>query len=77
MREVIASIPWAMLLPLAILLGLAPFQPQPHLVEKIIMLTQGTLNHPRDIFDLFFHISPLLLIAAKLLLQPQRKENDT
>ena len=49
------------------LLGLAPFQPQPHLLEKTRMLLDGTLSRPIDIFDLFFHGAPLVLLAIQLL----------
>ena len=49
----------------AVLLGLAPFFPQPHLLEKLGMLKSGTLTKPIDIFDLFFHSVPLLILAAK------------
>jgi hypothetical protein len=47
----------------ALFLGLAPFQPQPHLWEKLQMLFAGTLSRPVDIFDLFLHgILPVLVI---------------
>jgi hypothetical protein len=60
-------IPWTVLLPVAIILGLAPFRPEPHLVEKLRMLANGKLTAPIDIFDLFLHGAPLLLVAGKLL----------
>ena len=60
-------IPTRVLLPLALLLALAPFSPQPHLWEKLQMLVAGTLVRPLDIFDLFLHGAPLLLLVAKLL----------
>jgi len=60
-------IPLVMLLPLAVLLALAPFTPQPHLWEKLNMLVDGTLTRPLDVFDLFVHGAPLLLLALKLL----------
>ncbi|HBH90472.1 hypothetical protein [Ponticaulis sp.] len=47
-------------------LGLAPFVPEPHLWEKLKMLAAGTLTKPIDIFDLFWHAWPRLLLAAKL-----------
>lgn len=47
------------------MIGLAPFSPEPHLVEKIRMLIQGTLKRPIDIFDLFFHSAPLVLLVVK------------
>ncbi len=55
------------LIPLALFLGLAPFFPQPHIVEKIKMLAGGTLNRPIDIFDLFWHSWPFALLAYKLV----------
>lgn len=60
-------IPWSILIIAAVFLGLAPFVPEPHLVEKIRMLTQGTLVRPIDIFDLFYHGLPILLIGAKIV----------
>ena len=62
-----ARIPWAVLLPVTVVLGLAPFRPEPHLVEKLRMLVSGQLTAPIDIFDLFLHGAPLLLVAGKLL----------
>jgi len=48
------------------LLGLAPFTPEPHLVQKLGMLFGGDLSAPVDAFDLVFHGSPPLLLALKL-----------
>ncbi|HUT40309.1 MAG TPA: RND transporter [Gammaproteobacteria bacterium] len=59
-------IPLALLLPLAVVLALAPFTPEPHLLEKLRMLFSGTLTRPVDIFDLFLHGTPLLLVILKL-----------
>ena len=59
--------PWTVLLPVVIILGLAPFRPEPHLVEKLRILANGQLTAPIDIFDLFLHGAPLLLVAGKLL----------
>jgi len=61
------SIPYSVLIPVAVLLGLAPFFPKPHLVEKLQMLFSGDLKRPIDIFDLFLHSAPLAVLAAKLL----------
>lgn len=61
------SLSYTTLVPIAILLGLAPFRPQPHLVEKIGMLAQGTLTRPIDIFDLLLHATPIIIVLAKLL----------
>jgi len=55
------------LIPLALLLGFAPFVPQPHIVEKLRMLAAGTLKWPIDIFDLLWHAWPFALLAYKLI----------
>jgi hypothetical protein len=68
------SIPLSVLLPLAVLMALAPFVPEPHLWEKLKMLAAGTLVKPIDIFDLFLHGTPLLLLALKLLSGLSRKQ---
>ncbi len=60
-------IPLGTLLIPAVLLGLAPFSPEPHLVEKLRMLSQGTLQQPLDIFDLLLHGTPALLVLLKLV----------
>jgi len=61
------KIPLSLLLPLAVVMALAPFSPEPHLWEKLKMLASGTLVRPIDIFDLFLHGTLLLLLALKLL----------
>jgi len=61
------QVPWWVLAVMAVALGLAPFQGQPHLVEKLGMLAAGQLQRPLDIFDLLLHGSPLLLILLKML----------
>lgn len=61
------QIPLGMLTMAALLLGLAPFVPEPHLFEKLRMLSQGTLTRPIDIFDLLMHGTPVVLLALKLI----------
>lgn len=51
---------------IALVLGLAPFFPEPHLFEKMRMLKHGTLVRPVDIFDLLLHLAPFALLLAKL-----------
>lgn len=65
MLHFIDTIPYQILIPLTILMLLAPFQPMPHVAEKLIMLKNGTLSRPIDIFDLFFHLAPLMLLVGK------------
>ena len=67
MLQFIDTIPYQILIPLTILMLLAPFHPMPHVVEKLLMLKNGTLSRPLDIFDLFFHLAPLCLLLAKWL----------
>ena len=64
--QILDQIPlhWAILA--ALTLGLAPFFPEPHLVEKLRMLVSGTLVKPIDIFDLLLHATPWLVLLAKL-----------
>jgi len=64
---VFSSISYSVLIPAAILMALAPFFPEPHLVEKVRMLFQGELRRPIDIFDLFFHAAPALVLLVKWL----------
>ena len=61
------SIPYVVIVPLAVLLALAPFAHEPHLWEKLKMLFAGTLVRPIDIFDLFLHGTPLLILLLKLV----------
>lgn len=58
-------IPVSFLLVAVLLIGPAPFVPEPHVVEKVRMLLLGTLRNPLDIFDLFFHLFPLILLVLK------------
>ncbi len=57
---------YRVLVPLAIILGLAPIVPEPHLAGKLRMLASGTLRRPIDIFDLFWHAWPLFLLGFRV-----------
>jgi len=59
-------IPYVMLIVWALFMALAPFVPEPHLLEKVKMLMDGTLSKPIDIFDLFWHLLPVILLGLKL-----------
>ena len=65
MLKVLDQIPYLPLILIAVFMLLAPFRPMPHAVEKLIMLKNGTLTRPLDIFDLFFHVTPALLLLLK------------
>lgn len=58
---------WVWVAAAALTLGLAPFVPKPHIVEKLQMLAAGTLRRPIDWFDLLLHGAPWLLVLAKLI----------
>jgi len=58
---------------LCLSLGLAPFSPEPHVLEKLRMLATGELNRLIDIFDLLLHGTPWLLLSIKLILSLTRK----
>ena len=49
---------------IAAYLAVAPWVPEPHLIEKWRMLSQGTLSRPIDIFDLFLHSTPLVVLPC-------------
>ena len=67
MFKLIDKIPILPLAVLAIFMALAPFSPEPHLVEKTRMLVNGELNKAIDIFDLFWHSFLLVLLILRLL----------
>lgn len=59
-------IPLVWLVVLALWMAVAPITPEPHLIEKLRMLGQGLLSRPLDIFDLFIHALPLVLLVLRL-----------
>lgn len=61
------KIEYPLLIIAAILMLLAPFTPMPHIIEKLIMLKEGTLKKPIDIFDLFYHFVPTVLLIIKII----------
>jgi hypothetical protein len=65
MLKLLDQIPYLPLILLAVFMLLAPFRPMPHVLEKLIMLKNGMLTRPLDIFDLFFHLAPALVLLAK------------
>jgi len=65
-------IPYPLLVIAAIFMLLAPFRPIPHVVEKLVMLKNGMLTKPIDIFDLFYHLAPAILLIVKLIRDSNR-----
>ena len=66
MKSLINRLPWWIVILLSATIGLAPFVPQPHLLEKLQMLSRSELRQIVDIFDLLFHASPLAILFLKL-----------
>ncbi|MGV6801486.1 MAG: RND transporter [bacterium] len=66
LQTLLQMLPWPALIILCVTLGLAPFVPEPHLVEKLKMLSAGDLTKPMDIFDLCLHATPFILVMLKL-----------
>ncbi|MCM2284839.1 MAG: RND transporter [Desulfobacula sp.] len=67
MLNFLDKIPYTVLIIFTVMMLLAPAKPMPHVVEKILMLKNGTLHRPMDIFDLFFHLFPLILLVLKII----------
>ena len=67
MLSFLDKIPYSILIVIAILMLLAPFRPMPHVVEKLIMLKNSNLTGPIDIFDLFYHFIPTILVILKVM----------
>lgn len=61
------TIPLPLLVIAALILGPAPFVPEPHVLEKLRMLTNGTLTKPIDIFDLAYHGLPIVMLMLKFI----------
>ncbi len=72
----INSLSWPMVIIITLTLGLAPFNPEPHVVEKITMLFNGELARPVDIFDLFLHGTPWILFSLKVFTLFINKQED-
>jgi hypothetical protein len=66
-------IPYPLLIVVTVLMLGAPFVPEPHLVEKARMLSEGRLTRPIDIFDVFWHLLPLSLLTAKFAMARRKK----
>ena len=65
--QFIDRLPFSLLIVMTVLMLAAPFVPEPHLVEKMRMLAEGTLTKPLDIFDVFWHLLPAILLTVKVV----------
>lgn len=76
----INSLSWTFVLIFPLTLGLAPFTPEPHVIEKLSMLLNGELVKAIDIFDLFLHGTPWVLLLLKItftLFQQKAADDNT
>ena len=72
--KLIDKIPLLPLVVVAVFMALAPFSPEPHLVEKLRLLFNGELSKGIDIFDLFWHSLFLVILVLRLIsYQSKRK----
>jgi hypothetical protein len=67
MLKFLTKLPYSTLILATIFMLLTPISPMPHVVEKIIMIKNMTFYKPLDLFDLFFHLSPLILLIIKAI----------
>ena len=67
MCSYIESIPIWVLVVLCLTLGMAPFSTEPHISEKLKILSAGNLTRPVDIFDLVLHGFPFVLLLLRLI----------
>ncbi|MCP4700222.1 MAG: RND transporter [Gammaproteobacteria bacterium] len=69
MLSFVDKIPWVILIVGSLVMGMLPYpmEPMPHLLEKLLMLVNGTLTKPVDIFDLVFHAALPMLLLLRLL----------
>jgi hypothetical protein len=77
MGSLLDKIPYTVIILLAVWMLLAPFRPMPHALEKLNMLLNGSLSRPIDIFDLFFHLVPALILLLKVFRSFTRSKIST
>jgi len=65
--KILDAIPFTIVIIMCLTIGLAPFVPEPHVVEKLKMLFSGNLHRLIDIGDLLMHASPCILLVLKLV----------
>lgn len=62
----IKSISWPIVVIMCATLGLAPFSPEPHVIEKLRLLFTGNLTAAIDILDLLMHGVPFIIALIKI-----------
>jgi hypothetical protein len=67
MTKLIDRLPLLQIAFMALLLGLAPFSPEPHLVEKVRWLFNGSSFKLIDWGDLVLHGGPVIVLIWNLV----------
>jgi len=75
--DFLRKVPTVPMAVVAVMLALTPFYPEPHLLEKLRMLSHGELTKPLDIFDLFMHGTPLVLVFIKLFVLKKKSGEES
>lgn len=65
--KILDKISYPIIIIIAIFLAVAPLSGEPHLIEKLKMLSSFTLTKPIDIFDLILHSSPIVILLLKIV----------
>ena len=73
MKNFIKSLPYPILILMSIFMILAPFQPEPHLLQKFDLLMAGNLTKPLDMFDVLWHLLPVGLLITKFVVSKKEK----
>lgn len=61
---------WKLVIMACLLLGLAPFVPEPHLLGKLRWVAGGAIGmQPVDWFDLFWHVLPWVLLLRLIIMK--------
>ena len=72
----LALIPFPVLLVMSVFMFMAPISPEPHFVQKFNWIMSGTGFKPIDVFDVFWHLLPSLILLLKLVFQSKHAEKD-
>ncbi|MFV1983767.1 MAG: hypothetical protein ACC657_09550 [Thiohalomonadales bacterium] len=65
--KILDNISYPVIIVIAIFLSVAPLSGEPHLIEKLRMLSSLTLSRPIDIFDLVLHSAPVIILILKVI----------
>lgn len=74
--QFIDRLPFSLLIVMTVFMLAAPFVPEPHLVEKMRMLVDGRLTQSLDIFDVFWHLLPAILLMVKIARRQSKKSSN-